>query len=369
MDNSVRGKMQPYMSAIKLISAMAGLVVVGVGGFYLALNHYLDTNWPAAPEITRKETRKLLRGAAMREHVAPNPQIAYMFLLHALQQIYADGELDEESPVVQEIIVRLARAAAKMGEKAPAEQMLSDAWAKVVDGQGVPVAGPVVIKSKDQGGVIKYKEEWRDEQIGRIAEVLGPLQIERSDHQAGLRTYGAALQAVKRVENRTAENAVAEVDQLHLKQANIVTSLGETFALTGDCKTAKTLLESVLVDIRKRNESRERRGVDEWTCLDAIVMLDLAQVSERMGEVDDSAAWANSGLAVTREGKGIRACDNCQSHLVYHFGMLAEKKGDLKAALEFYGKALDHSRKTSTGNIEQTKAAIERIETEMLSAE
>ncbi|KAJ1963892.1 hypothetical protein GGI12_001767 [Dipsacomyces acuminosporus] len=265
----------------------------------------------------------------MREHIAPNPQIAYMFLLRALEQIYEDGQLSQESPEVQEIIVRLANAASKMGESGPAEEMLRDAWNNVVDGQGSPVSSPVLV-AKD-GLVVAYEEKWRDEQIGRIAQVLGPLLIDRGDHQASIRTFGAALQAIKRLENRLdkakedADQDVAkEVDGLHLKQANFVTSLGEAFALAGDSKTAKALLESVLVDIRKRGDEHSSKAVDEWTCLDAIVMLDLAQVCNNMGEKDDSLAWANSALGITQENKGVRACDNCQEHLLRHIAQFAD---------------------------------------------
>ncbi|KAJ2909857.1 hypothetical protein GGI21_001461, partial [Coemansia aciculifera] len=97
IDNSFRGKLQPYLGALTLVSTVAGLVVVGIGGLYVLVNQHLDSKYPTPPAVTNKTTRRLLRGAALREHIAPNAQIAYVFLLQALTQLYKDGFAEQSA--------------------------------------------------------------------------------------------------------------------------------------------------------------------------------------------------------------------------------------------------------------------------------
>ncbi|KAJ2804442.1 hypothetical protein H4R20_002507 [Coemansia guatemalensis] len=359
MDNTPRGKLEPYMSAVKIVSSIAGLVMLGVGGFYIALNRYIDQNWPVPAEVTRKETRKLLRGAAMREHVAPDPRIAYMFLLRALEQIYSDGELAEDSETVQEIVVRLANAAARIGERGPAENMLDVAWGRVVDDKGRLVANPVAKPRR-------VSDEWRYMQVCRVAEVLGPLQIDGEKYEAAIRTYGTALRAAKyALDQHNSSVNGDERDELLLKHANYVTSLGEAFALSGDIESAKTLLMGVLKELRERQAGQTeytRSIADMWTCLDAVVMLDLAQIAQRSGQLDESEKWANSGLAVVRKWPGVASCDNCQSHLLAHLAHVAELDADHDSALDIYSTALSHAKKTGADNAHRVEAAVDRLQ-------
>ncbi|KAJ2744791.1 hypothetical protein GGI20_002684 [Coemansia sp. BCRC 34301] len=328
IDNSVRGKLQPYLGAITLVSTVAGLVVVGIGGLYVLVNRHLDSKYPTPAEVTSNTTRRLLRGAALREHIAPNAQIAYMFLLRALTQLYKDG-FEEKSVVVQETIVRLATAADKMGERQAAEQMLWGVWANA-EGNDV----------------------WRDGMKARVARVLGPLLTARGAYKESVDVYGTAVQALGRLEEGS-----GDLDGVLVDKANLITSLAEVFALAGDCDSAEALLSGVLVDIR----ARTAQEVDLWTCLDAVVMLDLAQVCDKTERPQESAAWANSALKATRKHRGVWACDNCEAHTLFHLGHLAEKADDKDSAHVFYSRALDLARQTNTGNIEQIKAAIKNL--------
>ncbi|KAJ2853002.1 hypothetical protein J3B02_003329, partial [Coemansia erecta] len=327
IDNTPRGKLQPYMGAIKLISLVSGSVVASIMGLYVAMNYYLDSTYPVSALIERKETRKLLRGAAMREHLVPNPQIAYVFLLRALEQIYADKQLSEDSAEVQEIVVRLASAASKMGEREPAERMLEDCWAKIADNQGE-------LKNEEYEGV------WQRQQICRIAQVLGPLVTEKGDFDRALQIYGVALQASRQLDNSQVD--IKERDRLRAQTAGFVASLGENFALKGDFESASVLLQGLLAEIRDRNQlvtKESSKKIDQWTCLDAVVMLDLAQVFGQQGKNEESEAWTNSALAATTRHEGVRACDNCYTHSIYHLGTLAEKTGKVDDALIMYRKA------------------------------
>ncbi|KAJ1661762.1 hypothetical protein IW140_006458 [Coemansia sp. RSA 1813] len=373
MDDSFRGKMQPYMGMIKLISSLAGIVVIGVGGFYFALNHYIDGKWPSDPHITNKETRRLLRGAAMREYVAPDPQVAYMFLLRALEQIYKDGELAEDSEPVQELEVRLANAAGRLGEHEPAEKILTSAWDKVVDSMDRFKVSVRKEEGSGSGGGRQYEEDWVLDQVCRIADVLGPMLLARKDHKHAIRIYGTALRAAKTVSDKLqdtpgAEDSESKMRELELKQINYATSLGEAFAMKGDLATSKMLLGGVLHEISERNKLVPNSNkIDGWTCLDAVVMLDLAQVAQQADDIDESKAWVASGIQVTKQRSGVWACDNCQSHLLYQMGSLSNQTGDTKAAMALYSKALEHSRATNTGNIDQIKESLEKLKVEMLS--
>ncbi|KAJ2628761.1 hypothetical protein H4R22_003707, partial [Coemansia sp. RSA 1290] len=275
VDNSMRGRLQPYLGTIRIASAASTLFLLSIGGLYLYTNHHLDTKYPEHPDIKDKETRKLLRGAALREHIAPDPRIAYMFLQRALELIYKQGDLSEDSEAVQEIIARLAGAAAQFGEQKTG--MLYSAWSKVVDADG-----------QIQG--VGNSDHWRKQQVCRLADTLGPLQIENGDYQGAITTYGTALRALK------------DLDLEEPKQANYIISLGEAFALSGDLQSAYTLLMSVLIDLNKRPQTQQ---VDRWTCLDSIVMLDIAQVEQQRGHLQQSRKWAESGLQVTSQHKTV----------------------------------------------------------------
>ncbi|KAJ2836176.1 hypothetical protein FBU31_001441 [Coemansia sp. 'formosensis'] len=329
IDNTARGKLQPYMGALTLVSTVAGLVVVGIGGLYFLVNRHLDAKYPSPAEVTNKETRRLLRGAALREHIAPNASIAYMFLLRALTQLHKDG-FAEHSMAVQETVLRLATAADKMGERQAAEQMLQRLWDSAAE------------------------HKW-DSMVGRAARVLGPLLTARGAYDEAVDVYGTAVQALRRQEEEG-----GDVDALHLDTANVVTSLAEVFALKGDCASAEALLSGVLVDIR----ARPADGVDAWTCLDAVVMLDLAQVCHKSERPGESAAWANSALKATRGHRGVWACDNCEAHTLLHLGRLAEAANDKDSAHVFYSRALDLARRSNTGNIEEIKASISKLNEE-----
>ncbi|KAJ2847776.1 hypothetical protein IWW36_003679, partial [Coemansia brasiliensis] len=273
VDSSVRGRLQPYLGTIRIASAASTLFLLSIGGLYLYTNHHLDTKYPEHPDIKDKEIRKLLRGAALREHIAPDPRIAYMFLQRALELIYKQGDLSEDSEAVQEVIARLADAAAKFGEQKTS--MLYKAWSKVVNKDG-----------EIQG--IGNSDQWRMQQVCRLADTLGPLQVETGDYQGAITTYGTALRAMKNL----------NLEEPMLKQANYIISLGEAFALSGDLQSSYTLLSSVLVDLNKRPQTKQ---VDRWTCLDSIVMLDIAQVEQQRGNLQQSQKWAESGLEVTSQ--------------------------------------------------------------------
>ncbi|KAJ2556374.1 hypothetical protein EV175_002051 [Coemansia sp. RSA 1933] len=372
MDNSTRGKLRPYMGVIRVISSLAGIVVVAVGGFYFALNHYIDENWPTDAQVTNKEIRKLLRGAAMREHVAPDPQMAYLFLLRALELIYKDGELAEDSELVQELEVRLANAAERLGEHKPAEKILFGAWNRVVDGKDRFKVG--VPKDSTPGSSDRqYLEAWVLDQVCRIADVLGPILLGRQAHDEAIRIYGTALRAAKVVSDQMPDTKDKEskMGELELRQINYATSLGEAFAMKGDLASSKMLLGGVLHEIKEHNNKQaadyRSSKVDGWTCLDAVVMLDLAQVAQKADDAEEASAWVASGLQATQERSGVWACDNCQSHLLYQLGMLSERAGDKRKAMRVYSKALEHSRTTNTGNIDQIKESLDKLQTELLS--
>ncbi|KAI7821300.1 hypothetical protein BX661DRAFT_173411 [Kickxella alabastrina] len=372
MDPTPRGKLQPYLGTLKLISTVSGLVVLGIGALYLALNHHLSAEYPISSEITDRQTRKLLRGAALREHIAPSPHVAYLFLLRALELIYAEGRLSEDHPAVQEIVVRLARAAALMGERDPAEKMLWALWEKCQ-------------AQEASGGCGKEGEEavWWREQTVRVAEVLGPLVVAR-DARKAVDLYGRALRAAKELAELEGLDELDEPgdlgthaaelqrrDNLHVRQASLVASLGEAFALSGDTQSAQLLLKGLLSEIRTRNDTaaaaaaltgKVKKKADKWTCLDAVVMLDLAQVALGLGELAEARSWASDSLRVARKDEGVRACDNCQAHLIHLLGQIAMKNGDEQDALTMYRLALEFARKTQTGNIESIKSDIEKLE-------
>ncbi|KAJ2776497.1 hypothetical protein H4R18_005646 [Coemansia javaensis] len=360
MDDSWRGRLQPYMGALKVVSATATLMLAGVGGAYWLLSWHIDRNWPVAPEITRRATRRLLRGAAMREHVAPDARIAYMFLLAALEQIHADGELDEGAPAVQEIVVRLADAASRIGEAAPARRMLEDAWRRVVD---------------DDGLLRGAGDRWVQLHACRIADVLGPLQLKAGDPRAAKHTLAAALRAAKQVLDAPDAPAAAREEML-LRHANYLTSLGEALALLGDLDSSQALLSSVLGELRARApsspsssspppSSSQPRRADRWTCLDAIVMLDLSQVAQRRGAADDARRWAAAGLAATAEWPKVHACQLCRAHLLPHLAALAERAGDPRDARGLYAAAIAHAEATGLGDADHARQAMSRIDAKL----
>ncbi|KAJ1727597.1 hypothetical protein LPJ61_004487 [Coemansia biformis] len=353
MDDSWRGRLQPYMGTLKLVSAVAGLMLAGVGGFYAVLSRQLDRKWPPPPEVTRAETRRLLRGAALREHIAPDPRVAYMFLLRALEQIHGDGVLDEDAPAVQEIVVRMANAAAQVGEKEPAVRMLEGAWHRVVDADGH-------IAPDDSG--------WTRLQVCRIADVLGPLQL-KTNHSEAIRTYGTALRAAKHVLDSDSSGDAGDVrEEMLLRHANYLTSLGEAFALVGDLDSSQALLSGVLKELRDRQPAGDEPGAkkaDRWTCLDAIVMLDLAQVARKRGGLDEARAWASAGVAVTEKWPGTHACEMCHGHLLAQLAAIAEIQGDKQACRNLHSAALKHARSTGKGAAEKAEEDIRRIDAEL----
>ncbi|KAJ2705754.1 hypothetical protein H4R19_005085 [Coemansia spiralis] len=324
--------------------------MLGAGGFYLGLNQHMDRKWPPPPEVTRGETRRLLRGAAMREHIAPDPRIAYLFLLRALEQIHADGVLAEDSPAVQELVVRMANAAAQAGELEPAARILEDAWRRVVDGDGQ-------IAADDSG--------WTRLQVCRIADALGPMQL-KTNHSEAIRTYGTALRAAKYALDATSADADNARDELLLRHANYLTSLGEAFALAGDLDSSQALLAGVLKELRERQDKQpETKRADQWTCLDAVVMLDLAQVARKRGEPAEAQSWAAAGLAVTEKWPGTHACEVCHGHLLAQLAAIAEARGDKQMARSFHSIALKHAKATGKGDVEKAESAIQRLDKEL----
>lgn len=323
IDNTPKGKLGPYLGVLKMASAVAGTVVVSVGAGYLMMSQYIEKKWPSPPEAKRAETRRLLRGAAMREHIAPDPRIAYLFLLRALEQIYQDGA-PEDSPGVQELVVRLARAAEGMGEFKPAIQML-------------------------QQGLERIKETglWEDRQRVRIARALGPLLVREKNYEEAMQVYKGALQAINRLE------IAQQGADLLVEKANCITSFAELLALKGDLEPASILLSSVLVDIRKQQTAK----VDDWTCLDSVVMLNLAQVANQQGSRQRSRDWAMTALKTTAH-RGVRACDNCKTHLIQHLAEMELAAGKPEEALRLFRQALEHGRKTGTGDLEEIKQKV-----------
>ncbi|KAJ1675196.1 hypothetical protein EV182_001744 [Spiromyces aspiralis] len=386
MDPSLKGRARPYVGALALLVTGTALALAGIGGFYYGMHWYIENHVQPTPPIVDEETRKLLRAAAYRETMSISHTSTLIFLQKALDQIASKRQLEPQSPIVQDIVYRMGRAAWKMGDVELARELSANCW------------DAIKAFTAQAGSRI---EAWEQQQTAQVGQLVAAIQMQDERWAESKDTLAVTLQAINRLEticareNSSAPDAVTcssddmpylpawDKQRLAAERAKMSLALGRVLRHEGMSSDAELLYKGTLngfqnlrggavdsspgvVSTKKQSPSGSspqqgwsvgqslsrwaslvaqsvfgrssgsggRQLANELQCMDAAVLLELALNSQ---DCDPTAAmtYAQKGYQIaTRDdianpGSTFNGavCVQCAPHFLYVMGQIEEESG------------------------------------------
>ncbi|ORX79616.1 TPR-like protein [Basidiobolus meristosporus CBS 931.73] len=317
-------------------------------GTHIYIEHYAH---PTSPNLN-ETARKLLRGAYVREEVAPDPYIAVTYLNTALKIASEDQNLPDNSPEVTNILVRLGRALHKAFLWDEAIETYERAW-----------------KAADS-------PETQELRI-RLSRYLGDIHMRLGNYQEAEKYLVLGIQMSK--ELREKNSKLSNTPQVPGPQElGIMVAMANMYALQQNYEYALPLYVGVL---RKIKEYKEAQKLDtsmpikgskeeDVTCLDAIVMGHLAEVFYGMKKNEEAISWAKNALKLAKKGVSVKECEECASVVSHNLGLIYEIKDDKEQAFSYFVQAVSHATTARDKNSAMRyRRDLNRLEQELAALE
>jgi tetratricopeptide (TPR) repeat protein len=272
----------PYNDAINKLKANAKMVgkisvyttlsvTCAVAVIWQMTHVYIEHMFEATPPELGYQARNLLHGAYIREHIAPDHELAAVYLREALRIAIEEKHLAETSETVIELRLRLANDEAHAGN-------LLDA-------------------------ITEYTRAWKmmnaDPRGPDIAKKIGDLYIKIQEFEQAEEFLAWALYKL--------DNGVLKV--------KTSLSLASLYAMQRNYKLCLPLLTSALQNVP-----------EDEVCLKAILQNQLSEVMYGLGKVDECMGWAQAALASCSKGRDQQDCFECGGVASNNLGSILEVK-------------------------------------------
>ncbi|KAI8878090.1 hypothetical protein K501DRAFT_229046 [Backusella circina FSU 941] len=323
----------PYNDAINKLKSNAKMV--GKISFYTTISvtcavavvwqmtHlYIEHVFESTPPEIGYQARNLLHGAYIREQIAPDYEMAAVYLREALRIALEEKHLPEDSKTVMELRLRLANDEAHAGNVLDAITEYTRAWKVIQTQPDMAMAG------------------------ADIAKRIGDLYIKIDDYEKAEEFLAWSLYQLSQ-----------DKEESGLLKVKTSLSLASLYAMQRNFKLCLPLLTSALQSVPEGE-----------ICLKAILQNQLSEVMYGMGKVDECMGWAQAALASCSMGGEQQDCYECGGVASNNLGSILEKKGDLKQALEYFKQAVAYASSVhDSASQDRYIANMERVENELLS--
>ncbi|KAI8087906.1 uncharacterized protein B0P05DRAFT_505410 [Gilbertella persicaria] len=290
--------MDKIKSQAKLVGKITGYTVLSVStaiAFVWQLSHwYIEYVMEATPPELGYQARNLLHGAYIREHIAPDYEVASFYVREALRIALEEKKLDETSDTVIQLRLRLAYNEACAGNLLDSITQYTRSWKLMLD--------------KKESSVL----------LVETAKHIGDLYLRIGDYEHAEEFLVWSLHHLDQKDN--------------VLQTKITLTLASLYAIQRNFDLALPLLSQALKTVPE-NEC----------CLKAIIQNQLSEAMYGLGKVDEAMGWAQAALGSSAQDLKRQDCLECGGVAANNLGRILELKSQFDQALEYYRQAITYS--------------------------
>ncbi|GJJ70161.1 hypothetical protein EMPS_02510 [Entomortierella parvispora] len=390
---SEKSRMTPVLAALLVLGGVS-LTAMGVWQFY-------TSGVNAFPEGIRNDLRK----AIYYQNYGDDREKAVEFYRSALNTAMQHPDLKVDGPEVTGIMIQLGTMFQDMGRNQEAIDVLVMAFECLVHGRTLGTGnddstkeaatssesdgaafedtktgspGETRAAASTHGPRVIMDGPTRLKTVG-IAQKLGDLyHLMRKDQQAERYYLWSVEQLLKnheQLEHQYASGAshdLEDAERLQMardreamkKQFNFEslpswmtkTDLGASLEALGGFYASKGIYSNALPLYM-----RALSLVDNKSCHAAVIMSNISDALQGLGNVDDAVGWAERGLKISTNQSG-QECDEGCGVILYNLGMLHEMKGDPLKAQAYYKQSRQHGLETGLKQcIVESNKALKRL--------
>ncbi|KAI8379770.1 uncharacterized protein BYT42DRAFT_569979 [Radiomyces spectabilis] len=324
----VQAKFAGKVAGYALISLTATVTLL-----WQSYHLYIEYMLESTPSELGYKSRNLLHGAYFREKIAPDFAIAAVYLREVLEIALEEKKLDEASPTLIRLRLRLADDEAKAGNLLEAITEYTRSWKLLLQ---------------------QSSHEERQQALIQTAKHLGDLYLRIGHGEQAEEFFAYALHASSSIQQ-------PNDDQRFLK-VTTTTSLASLYATQRNFKLALPLFTQALKELPDENTVSEPK----WTCLRAIIMNQLSETMYGLGKHEEAMGWAQDSLRYCNMEKTTRDCQECGGVAANNLGRLLELKKEFDQSWNYYQQAMAYadSAGDADGSIRYADNAL-RVESMM----
>ncbi|KAI9279567.1 hypothetical protein BY458DRAFT_502190 [Sporodiniella umbellata] len=290
---------QRIKSQAKLAGKITGYTVLSVSaalGIIWQMSHwYIEYRMESTPVELGYKGRNLLHGAYYRESIAPDYEIATVYIREVLRVALEEQNLAENSDVVIDLRLRLAQDEDKSGNLLEAITESTRAWKLLLE------------------------KEVNKKAIG-AAKHIGDLYMRIGDLEHAEEYLAWALHASQKA------------DKGGMLDLKIKLSLANLYAIQRNFLLAQPLLSQVLQSLPESE-----------ICLKAIVQNQISEIKYGLKKTEESMGWAQAALNTCSKDTGNQDCLECGAVVSNNLGTIFEAKGEFEQAVAYYTQAVNYS--------------------------
>ncbi|OMJ21302.1 hypothetical protein AYI69_g5869 [Smittium culicis] len=395
-DPFVAEKVEFYKPIFNFIVVVCVLSIVGISSYAYGSHWYIENCIYGTSENLDDETRRLVRAAMFRKLVNSEPRISKIYLERAIENLISIDALDYANPDVIDIYFMLADANISLGEQREAVQALEliNIGLKLSD----PISKSTNFNESIQGKSTSTKNFmlWYLNSKLSYSLIMGKLSMNNADYESAtnhfsdsLNTIYSLLDELNNCSHLSESEILNMTYDINLKQSNLTLCLAEIYTISKKYSQAETLFNGALALVsqhskdaairppcpdyklietikkskasnpdfktkvsnaiaekllqrkqQKRTSSSPQNIVDEWTCLDAVILNQMSQLYKITNKPDLAKSHATAAVNIASTHKDISSCQECAFYSYYMLGKLESDSGNNAAAIDFLQQAL-----------------------------
>ncbi|CEG69091.1 hypothetical protein RMATCC62417_05230 [Rhizopus microsporus] len=293
-----QGKLAGKITVYTVLSVSAAI------GLIWQLAHlYIEYTMESTPKELGFKGRQLLHGAYVREQLAPDYDIASMYIREVIRIALEEQNLKENSDTIINLRLRLAEDENKSGNLLDAITEYTRAWKLLMDNG----------KSHDQQTITAAKK-------------IGDLYMRIDDYEHAEEFLAWAFHMSEKA------------SQDDLLQSKIKLSLANLYAIQRNFKLSIPLLSQLLKSLP-----------EEQHCLRAIVQNQLSEIMYGLDKKDEAMGWAQTALETCTKDIKNQDCLECGAIASNNMGRMLELSSEFEQALAYYNQAIKYA--SDAGNL------------------
>ncbi|CAG8584181.1 9614_t:CDS:2 [Paraglomus occultum] len=294
-----------------------GLVTIGLLTLitWRGIHLYIEYFYHSTPSTLPRLARDCLRGAYVREEFYPDSHLAEQYLQHALRIAIQEQQLPPDDPIVLDIILRMANNSAMIENYHDALTRYESVWQILVD-------------SGTEENVVKAIE---------VSKKVSWVCINMHDYEKAEKYLRWSIGSMS--QKGDAGSTVPAIMNTDFIEHMLL--LAGIYAQQKHYNKALALYAGIL----KQLKETPNRSDQSFICYEAIIKGHIGEILFGQNKLDDAMGWLQQGLLLTKQGSGMRACDECAGVIFNNLGTIHESRGQMEDAKEFYQKAVGYAKK------------------------
>ncbi|OLY78325.1 hypothetical protein AYI68_g2002 [Smittium mucronatum] len=416
-DPLIAEKIQFYKPLLNFIVIVCALSIIGITSYAYGSHWYIENCIFNTSQDLDDETRRLVRAAMFRKIVNPDPKISKIYLTRALENLTALNLLDYANPNIIDIYFLLADANISLGDYAEAIEALE--LVRLGLNLNDPVLNASRTSSTSQSSQGSPSEKVSDS--GKVSEIwytkarlmynlsMGQINLANGNYQEATDNFSDSLVVIPNLLNLindnqtlTSEEITNKYYEVKLLQANLTTSLAEIYTIDKKYEQAEILFNGALAIVnqhkldviqsppnpdyelsatverlkksdpiscwfaekllaRKKSQRDSSPPIDEWTCLDAVILVQMAQLYRNSNNIDQLRSHASKAVNIATSNPNVSSCDECAFHAYRILGKLENSLGNPENAINYLQQALQLSKRLKLAALDEVASEVRAL--------